>query len=266
MNTAIQTLSLRNRHSLSLTHNYQAKSGEILLYDEIGYWGVTAQQFIADLQANDADALTIRVNSPGGDVFDGFAIHNAIKADPRPITVVVDGLAASAASYIAIAGDEVRMAENAFMMIHNAWAMVIGNANDLLDMAETMQKFDNQLAGMYDRKAGGGRKKWRDLMDAESWFNADEAKELGLIDAVIGEEEPAAMAFDVSQFHNTPTELKRRVEAALRDAGASHAAAKRALSEGFAALRLRDEGASGLRDGDQFADLAEKFASAGWMP
>lgn len=242
MNTA--TRILNRQSSLTLKHDYRAEAGEIFLYDEIGFWGVTASQFIADLTEQEADEITLRINSPGGDVFDGMAIFNAIRNDPRPITVEIDGLAASAASYIALAGDDVRMAENAFMMIHDAWSVVIGNAQEMRETAETLDKIDGQIAAMYARKSGGSVEDYRDLMDAETWFTAEEAKEIGLIDSITGEAKAQAL-FDLSAFNKAPAALKRKVEGDLRDVGFTVAEAKAAITKGFAGCR------EGVSDSDQ---------------
>jgi ATP-dependent Clp endopeptidase proteolytic subunit ClpP len=179
---------------------FRAKSGdpdttEILLYDEIGYWGVTAKDFQAQLAGVSTPNICLHINSPGGDVFDGLAIYSALKAHPARVTTIVDGLAASAASFIALAGDKVCMAENAFMMIHNAWGVAMGNKAEMLDMASTLGKLDGQLASIYAAKTGKTQEDCAALMDGDvdgTWFTAQEAKDAGLIDMIDPEpdEEP----------------------------------------------------------------------------
>lgn len=158
---------------------------EILLYDEIGFWGVTAKDFVMALLAAGDGPITLRINSPGGDVFDGLAIYNALLARKAPVNVVIEGLAASAASFIALAGTTVSMAEQSMMMIHKAWGFTIGNDDDHLEQAVTLGKIDGQLANIYARKTGKPAADMLALMKAESWFTADEAKAGGLCDSII---------------------------------------------------------------------------------
>lgn len=190
--------------------NAAAQTGdaaEILIYDEIDSWfGVSAEQFVKDLAALDAEQINLRINSPGGSVFDGIAIMNAIAGHPAAVTAYVDGLAASAASFIAIAADSVVMRPGAEMMIHDAWGISVGNAEDMAAMAEQLDRTSGTLAQLYADKSGGTADEMRDLMRAETWFSADEAVEAGLADRV---EKPAkdaaaasskARAFDLSIF------------------------------------------------------------------
>lgn len=157
---------------------------EILLYDEIGQWGVTAKAFAATLANAGAGPITVRINSPGGEVFDGLAIYNALKAHPGGVTTQVDGLAASAASYIAMAGSTVSMAESSMMMIHDAWGVVVGNRNDMRQTAATLDKVDGQMAGIYSAKTGKPVAEIAGMMDAETWLTAAEAKDAGFCDAL----------------------------------------------------------------------------------
>lgn len=160
-------------------------AAEILIYDEIDSWfGFSAEQFVRDLAALDAEQINLRINSPGGSVFDGIAIMNAISAHPAPVTAYVDGLAASAASFIAIAADEVVMRPGSEFMIHDAWGVSIGNAEDMAAMAEQLDRTSGTLAQLYADKSGGTVDEMRDLMRAETWFSADEAVEAGLADRV----------------------------------------------------------------------------------
>jgi ATP-dependent protease ClpP protease subunit len=163
-------------------------TAELLVYDVIGssWWddGVTAKQvvnFLAD-QPDDAE-VHVRINSPGGDAFEGVAIYNVLAQNPRRIVVHVDGLAASAASVIAMAGDEIRMAENALMMIHNSSGLTIGTAAEHEKTIEVLRKLDVTLATTYAARSGRDLADVSGWMDAESWFGADEAIEHGLADA-----------------------------------------------------------------------------------
>lgn len=158
---------------------------EILLYDEIGYWGVTAKDFVLALAAAGPGPITLRINSPGGDTFDGLAIYNALRARTSPVTVVVDGIAASAASFIAMAAQKIEMPEQAMLMIHNCWGLCIGNRNDMLDMAAVQEKIDGMMAQIYAGKSGKSAAEMSAAMDAETYYTSTEAKAIGLCDSII---------------------------------------------------------------------------------
>jgi ATP-dependent protease ClpP protease subunit len=155
---------------------------EVVIYDEIGYWGVTAASFMDELRAITADKIDLRLNSPGGDVFDGIAIHNVLRSHAATVTTYVDSLAASIASVIALAGDRVVMQPHSQMMIHDAWGLTVGNADDMRDMASLLDRQSNNVAGIYAEKAGGTEASWREAMKAETWYTADEAVAAGLAD------------------------------------------------------------------------------------
>ena len=218
---------------------------EIYLYDEIGWYGVEAETFIKDLKAIKNDVI-LRINSPGGRVFDGMAIYNAVKDFKHGITTIIDGLAASAASYIALAGDTVKMAEGAFLMIHNPMSLVFGSAEDMRKEAELLDKVRDQIAGIYQRQSGKSKKAIVELMKNETWFTGEEALENNFIDETI-EETQADNLFDLSVFNNTPETLvkesggetpqPKNFERALRDAGLTRQEAKAVLSEGLKALK-----------------------------
>lgn len=158
---------------------------EIHIYDEIGYWGVTASDFIRDLQGIDASQIDVHLNTPGGDVFDGIAIYNALQQHKANVTMYVDSLAASIGSVIAMAGNEVVMAKYSTMMIHEASGVAIGaNAEEMRTMADLLDKTSANLASVYADKSGTPVEEWRALMQAETWFSADEAVEFGLADRV----------------------------------------------------------------------------------
>jgi ATP-dependent Clp endopeptidase proteolytic subunit ClpP len=156
---------------------------EILLYDEIGYWGVTAKDFALALADVGADKpIRLRINSPGGDVFDGLAIYNALQAHKGAVVCVVDGVAASIASVIACAGATLEMAEPSMLMIHNAWVVVVGDKRDMAAMVEVMAKVDGQLAAIYASKSGKPAAEIVGMMDAETWLTSAEAIEAGFCD------------------------------------------------------------------------------------
>jgi ATP-dependent Clp endopeptidase proteolytic subunit ClpP len=177
---------------------------EILLYDEIGGWfGVMASDFAKDLQDVNTSEIHLRINSPGGDVFDGIAIMNALKRHKAKVTTFVDGIAASAASFIAMAGDEIVMSRNAEMMIHDAWGLAVGNAADMRDLADRLDASSENIASIYADRAGGTTKQWRSAMEAETWYSDKEAVAAGLADRVETNKtasDKAKNRFDLSVF------------------------------------------------------------------
>lgn len=179
-----------------------SNSTEIYIYDEIGFWGVTAQNFVDELKAVKTSSIELHVNSPGGDAFDGIAIYNALKDHSANVTVHVDALAASAASIIAMAGDTVVMKQATELMIHDAWGMAVGNGADMREMADVLDRLSNDIAGIYASRAGGETAMWRDRMRAETWYNAEEAVEAGLADEVRGKADgkDANNSWDLSIF------------------------------------------------------------------
>lgn len=178
------------------------KETEIFLYDQIGGFGISAAQFIAELQqVPKENRLVLRIHSPGGSVLDGNAIFTALRAWPAGCTTHIDGLAASMASVIAIVGDPVQMAGNGIMMIHRVSAGAHGNADDLRKMAEVADKIEETIIAAFVGRTGLSRKRVAELMDAETWMTASEALELGFIDEITGELALAA-EFDLSHFKN----------------------------------------------------------------
>jgi ATP-dependent Clp protease, protease subunit len=167
---------------------------EILLYDEIGYWGTNASDFAQALSQAGDGPLTLRINSPGGDVFDGYAIYNMLRARTAPVSVVIDGLAASAASFIAMAGKTITMGEPSMLMIHNSWGLCIGDRNDMLDTAAIQEKIDGQIAAIYATKCGKPVADMAAAMDSETWYTSTEAKVAGLCDVVQEAAKPADAA------------------------------------------------------------------------
>jgi ATP-dependent protease ClpP protease subunit len=178
---------------------------DIYIYDEIGFWGVTAQDFVDQLREVDSKKITVHVNSPGGAIFDGIAIYNALKQHPAEVTVTVDALAASAASFIAQAGDVVQMSRNATMMIHDGMGICLGNAADMRETAVLLDRMSNNIADIYAQRAGGDVGTWRAFMQAETWYTGQEAVDAGLADEVVGETpadaEEAKNNWDLSFFN-----------------------------------------------------------------
>ena len=169
----------------TLTNGYMAGNPEIYLYEEVGMWGIGAQEFVDALRSIGSNPVDVHVNSPGGEVFDGIAIYNALLNHPAPVNVFIDGLAASAASFIAMAGTTVNAAKTSTLMIHDAIGLAFGNANDMRELADLLDKSSDNIASIYGDKAGGTVADWRTRMAAETWYTAEEAKDAGLVDAII---------------------------------------------------------------------------------
>lgn len=185
-------------------------TAEISIYDEIGAWGITAKDFQQELKAlGGLTQIFMRINSPGGDVFDGLAIYNMLKRHRASVTVTVDGIAASIASVVAMAGDEVLMPANAMMMVHDPAGVVIGTSKEMRALAEALDKVKQSIVSAYVAKSGGDRDEIGQLMADETWLTADEAVDLGLADGI---EEPVRMAanFDLSRFKHPPAGLTAR--------------------------------------------------------
>ena len=207
---------------------------EISIYDEIGVYGVSAKAFLADLgKLPDAAPLTLRLNSPGGSVFDAVAIYNALQRHTGTVTVSIDGIAASAASYIAMAGDEIIMPENAFLMIHDPSGMVMGTANDMRAMAEALDKIGASLIKGYAAKSGKAEKDIASLMAAETWLDAAEAVDMGLADT-LAQPVKIAASFDVSSFKNAPPEIVAAVKKVEEPAAVDASVAKLVPTETLA--------------------------------
>lgn len=186
------------------------KSADVYIYDEIGsgfFGGVSAKQFVEDLKGiGKVDTINVFINSPGGDVFDGVTIYNALKRNSAEIAVHIDGLAASIASIIAMAGDSITIADNGMMMIHQPWTFAMGNAAEMRKQADVLDQVAGTLISTYVSRTGADEAKVKALMDAETWFNADDAVKEGFADK---KSDPVKMAahFDLSRFKNAPKKL-----------------------------------------------------------
>ena len=184
--------------------NSAEENPELYIYDPIGddvFGGVSPKQVAEELKKiKGADRLTVRINSPGGSVFDGVAIYNLL-ATPRTYEVHtrVDGLAASIAALIAMAGKSITMPSNAMMMIHRAWALAAGNGDALREQAEVLDTIDNIISDVFAKRTGQTVEKARELMDAETWLTAEEALAFGFAD-VVSKPEQIAAYFDLARY------------------------------------------------------------------
>jgi ATP-dependent protease ClpP protease subunit len=205
----------------------------ISMFDIIGEdgWtggGVTANRISAALRSIGNRDITVRINSPGGDMFEGIAIYNLLRSHPAKVTVEVLGWAASAASIIAMAGDEIRMGLGSFMMVHNAWGVVIGNRHDMREAATLFDQFDAALADIYEARTGMERADIEQLMDTETFMTAAQAIENGFADIVDAEVQSKAGA---SENVRPEIHAKRRIDAALAQQGISRSERRKMLNQ-----------------------------------
>lgn len=214
MKNKLFQLLARNRGTGTFRSEVQGDEATIWLYDVIvssdadaEWWGgVSAESFVKQLRSLTAGTIHIRINSPGGDVFAARAMEQAIRDHSATIIAHVDGYAASAASLITSAADRAIMSPGSFLMIHKAWTIAIGNADDMFSTAELLEKIDGTIAGSYAAKAGTGPD-FADLMAKETWFTAEEAVTIGLADEIAAGAPKASAAqpkWDLSAYDAAP--------------------------------------------------------------
>ena len=175
------------------------------LYDPVdswgGSWGLSAREMADVIDGLEGvSEIRLHINSPGGEVFDAIAIVNLLRSHDARVVAIVDGIAASAASFIAASADETIMAPNSEMMIHDAWGACVGNAADMTAMAKVLDSLSGNIASIYATKAGTDIAAWREAMAAETWFTADEAVDAGLADRVDTDLAKVSNRFDLSIF------------------------------------------------------------------
>ena len=186
----------------------QPKVADITLYDEISSYGVSAKEFRDKLQTlGEVNVINLHVHSPGGSVGDGLAIYNTLKSHPAKVHVKIDGWALSMASVVAMAGDDIEIADNGFMMIHNPMNLAVGDSEEMRFMAELLDKIKDQLVNTYAARTKCTAEEISDLMDAETWLSAAEACELGFADRCSGVLAVAA-SFDTERFNFKPPKFE----------------------------------------------------------
>lgn len=200
------------RSVLSPTNERPENAGDdsaavLRLYDPIdswgGDWGVSAKEFTDALDAlGDVSEIRLHLNTPGGEVFEAVAILNALRRHDARVVAIVDGIAASAGSFIAAGADETLMGRNSQLMIHDAWGLAIGNAATMRETADLLDHLSDNIADIYAEKAGGSTKVWREAMLAETWYSANEAVAAGLADRIEGVAAMPENAFDLSVFQH----------------------------------------------------------------
>ena len=189
---------------------------EVFLYEavvsdeaEAEYWGgVAPQPFVKALRGIKADTIHLRINSPGGSVFAARAIEQALREHPARVVAHIDGLAASAATFIAMAADEIIISPGSLFMIHKAWSIAFGNADEMRDAANLLEKIDGTLVDTYAARTGGEKEQISDWMAAETWFTADEAVQHGFADKVAEQVAKASATWDLSAYAKAPAPQK----------------------------------------------------------
>lgn len=183
----------RNWYNLKAAAN--GKAAQLSIYDDIGMWGVSAQAFIRDL-ATVSGPLDLEISSLGGSVFEGVAIYNALKryteTAGNSLTVRVMGVAASIASYIAMAGTKIVMPANTYLMVHKPWGGVAGNADEMRDYADLLDKIENSILGAYMGRSGKTEDEMKDMLSKDTWLTAQEAVDAGFADEVVDAVEVSA--------------------------------------------------------------------------
>jgi len=210
----------------------------VRIYDEIWWLGVNAMDLTAELDQITAPNIRVEINSPGGDVWDGIAIYNALRLHPANVTTRVDGMAASIASVIAQAGDRRIMVASSQMMIHNAWGMTVGDHADHADMTDILKVQDEVIAQAYASRSGKTAEHFRALMEAETWMTAQDAVDQGLADEVLEPVAQASLAQEITAL--TTSDVIGTVERLVAEHGdAGLTGTKR---DGLVALRDRLDG------------------------
>lgn len=228
--------------------NVVGDTAEIRIYDVIGWPFVDADMFLSELSKITQNKILVRINSPGGDVFDGNSIYNALKEHPAQITTRIEGIAASMASIIALAGDADKrlIAKSASYMIHNPWSFYAGDYRDAEKAADIMKRMAGNLAEIYAEVTGKEQTEVQALMDDETWFFGGDAVESGFLSGLSDKGAAPTAKFDLSMFAHAPeaTEpTKRDLERSLtQDAGLSRSQARQLLQGGFESLAKQDAG------------------------
>lgn len=237
---------------------------EISVFDYIGYWGVTAADFIRDLKALTGKSINLTINSPGGDVFEAIAMFSALRASGKEITTTVYGIAASAASYLMLAGDKRVMPDNTMQMVHNASTGAWGNAEELVAAAEVLSKVDANLQATYAARTGLNAEEVAALLSKDTYLTAAECLELGLIDEVT----PAVKVSAAYELDRLPTKVQALFKAAQPApvveppaplAGQVHALAKARGFEAYAPVFATDPSVLTLADAERVINVAAEI-------
>lgn len=230
----------------------------ITIYDYIGDdgWGggFSTKRMAAALRSIGKKDVTVSINSPGGDFFDGVAMYNMLREHQAKVTVKILGLAASAASIIAMAGDNIQISEAGFLMIHNAWGLVVGNRNDLRKAADTFEKFDAAMADVYQARSGYDRAEIVKMMDSDTWINSSEAIDKGFANELM----PAKVLDDEGDNKKAQAIARRQLENALAKQGFTRKDREKIVTLAIGAGDTTD---AGVRDAAKCEELIKQLIS-----
>lgn len=206
----------------------------ITMFDVIGedFWsggGITAKKVASQLRAIGDRPVTVQINSPGGDMFEGIAIYNVLREHPQSVTVQVMGMAASAASIIAMAGDTVEIGASSFLMIHNCWVLAMGNRNDMRDLADWLEPFDQAMVSLYAQRTGEDAKKIAGWMDKETYMSGAQAIERGFADALLPAD--STKVDEKAKASDKSVNDLRAMELSLVQAGATRTQARERINK-----------------------------------
>ena len=202
-------------------------AGELLLYGEIGSWWdeLDAESVVRQLEYLNKDEITVRIHSGGGLILEGLAIYNRLVQSTARINIYIDGLAASMASVIAMAGDVIRMPSNSWLMIHKPWNNVSGNADDMRRMAENLDGFEESTLGIYMKRFKGSEEELKEMLRNDTWINAKDALDMGFIDEITDAMEAAA-SIDLESFSNVPEAMRKSMASIQKAAQLAHTSLK----------------------------------------
>ena len=217
MNKLLQLLT--NNARADRAPGIRAEAGKVYVYDVIDRdWGASAKALIEALAPMAGQPVALHINSPGGDVFEARAMVAAIRAHGAPVSTYIDGLAASAATYLALAGDTVHITDGGLFMIHNSWTFSYGNKAELRSTADLLDKIDGTIAADYIRKTSASAEQVAAWMDAETWFTASEAKAAGFVDQIDGAGDADKSArWNLSAYANAPKPTEPEAAALLAE-------------------------------------------------
>lgn len=236
-------------------YEINAKAGdtaEIFIYDVVGWPYNDVGVLVRAMGEMKDTPILARINSPGGDYFDGMALANAFASHPAGVTTRIESLAASIASVLAVSGKKVEAYQNTMLMIHNAWVIAMVDEISAIELADILKKIDGNILNSYTTKTKIGKKEMAQMMADETWMTAQEAKDKGFIDTILTAGKPVKAEFDLSVFANLPDEFvhdngiapeadKRKIEKALRDVGFSLNSAKAFIARGLKAKSTEKE-------------------------
>lgn len=219
--------------------------------------GITSRRVSAALRRIGDQEVFVDINSPGGDFFEGVAIYNMLRQHSQKVTVRVLGLAASAASVIAMAGDEIQIGQAGFLMVHNAWVVAVGNRHDMAEAAQVLEPFDDAMAALYAAQSGATKAQAAEWMDNETWFNGEQAVSAGLATALL----PGDAIETGAAKSQAPRNSTRRVDALLAKAGLSRDERRSLIGEVKSGPAVADQTRPAVADDDWLAAAQQLVTS-----